>query len=247
MTIYWWTIGLQAINVTVLIWILARFFWRPVAAIIEQRRSASAAALDDAEATRKAAAAALADLERSRAGIAKERAGVIDAARGEAEQARATLIEAAERQAAAMAEASRAALRTERDDAVAEWEVQARRLAVDISRRLVGRLGSAAVDERFLAGLLDEIEALPGPERQSVAAEGGVVEAVSAAPIGPADQDRYRKLIADAFGAAPTIVFKVEEELLAGLELRGPHLAIHNSWRADLDRISDALGHERQS
>ena len=35
MTIDWWTLGLQAVNVAVLIWLLGRFFWKPVAAMIE--------------------------------------------------------------------------------------------------------------------------------------------------------------------------------------------------------------------
>jgi F-type H+-transporting ATPase subunit b len=37
MTIDWWTLGIQAVNVIILVWLLARFFWRPVAAMIEQR------------------------------------------------------------------------------------------------------------------------------------------------------------------------------------------------------------------
>ena len=35
MSIDWVTLGLQAVNVAILIWILARFFWRPLAAMIE--------------------------------------------------------------------------------------------------------------------------------------------------------------------------------------------------------------------
>jgi F-type H+-transporting ATPase subunit b len=30
-TIDWWTLGLQAVNVLILIWLLGYFFWRPVA------------------------------------------------------------------------------------------------------------------------------------------------------------------------------------------------------------------------
>ena len=41
MTIDWWTLGLQTINVLILIWLLAHFFWRPVAGMIEQRRAAA--------------------------------------------------------------------------------------------------------------------------------------------------------------------------------------------------------------
>ena len=41
MTIDWWTLGIQTVNVIILIWLLGRFFWRPVAAMIEQRRAAA--------------------------------------------------------------------------------------------------------------------------------------------------------------------------------------------------------------
>ena len=34
--------------------------------------------------------------------------------------------------------------------------------------------------------------------------------------------------------------------LIAGLELRGAHVAVSNSWRADLDRIRQELLHEQQ-
>ena len=39
MTIDWWTLGIQTVNVVVLVWLLQHFFWRPVAAMIEQRRA----------------------------------------------------------------------------------------------------------------------------------------------------------------------------------------------------------------
>jgi len=29
MTIDWWTLGLQTVNVAILVWLLQRFFWRP--------------------------------------------------------------------------------------------------------------------------------------------------------------------------------------------------------------------------
>ncbi len=38
MTIDWWTLALQAANVLILVWLLARFFWKPVAGMIAERR-----------------------------------------------------------------------------------------------------------------------------------------------------------------------------------------------------------------
>ena len=91
MTIDWWTLGIQAVNVLILIWLLARFFWRPVAAIIEQRRATAQQILAEAEAKRSQATNALAEIERTRAGFDREREAIIAAAHEAAEQARAVL------------------------------------------------------------------------------------------------------------------------------------------------------------
>ncbi len=76
MSIDWWTLALQALNVLILIWLLARFFWRPVAGMIEQRRTAAQSLLSDAEAKHAEAEAALADIARTQAGFTQERAAI---------------------------------------------------------------------------------------------------------------------------------------------------------------------------
>ena len=96
----------------------------------------------------------------------------------------------------------------------------------------------------FLDWLLGEIRKLPASERSTVAANGAALEAVSAAPIEPAEQERYRRLIGEAFGAHPRINFRADPTLIAGLELHGPHLVINNSWRADLASILADLEHD---
>ena len=92
MAIDWWTFGLQTVNVLILIWILSRFFWRPVAAMIERRRVQAQALLDDAQAARDAAAKSLAEAEKRSAGFAKERESILQQARGEAAEARRALM-----------------------------------------------------------------------------------------------------------------------------------------------------------
>ena len=45
-----WTLGFQAVNVLVLVWLLHRFFWKPVAGMIVTRQTAAATLLEEAEA-----------------------------------------------------------------------------------------------------------------------------------------------------------------------------------------------------
>jgi F-type H+-transporting ATPase subunit b len=247
MTIDWWTLGIQTVNVVILVWLLGRFFWRPVAFMIEQRRATAERILADAEAKRIEATAALAEIERTRAGFAQEREAILAAAHEVAERARVARLEEVARQTASLEARAKAAIEKEKVEAEKAWAARSSRLAVDIAARLAVRLDGPAVRAAFLDWLLKEIRGLPEPVRQAAAANGIALEAISATPLDPADQERYRALIGDAFGAHPQIVFKADPALIAGLELHGPHLVMSNSWRADLARILVELTNDNRA
>ena len=149
MTVDWWTLGIQAVNVIILIWLLARFFWRPVAAMIEQRRDTAQQILTEAETKRSQATDALAEIERTRAGFDKEREAVIIAAHEAAEQARTALLASAAKEAASLEASARAAIEKEQSTADAAWAERANLLAVEIAQRLVSRLNGAVRKRRL--------------------------------------------------------------------------------------------------
>jgi len=246
MTVNWWTLGIQTANVVILIWLLGRFFWRPVAAMIEQRRASVLQILAEAEAKRNEATAALVEVERTRTGFAREREAILAAAHEDAEQARAARLEGAEKEAASLEAAASAAIGKEKEAADKACAERASRLAVEIAERLAARLDGRLVRAAFLDWLVEEIRVLPETARRAVATDGVTLEAISATPLEPADQEHYREVISVAFGAHPKIAFKADPTLIAGLELRGPHLVVSNSWRADLSRILADLTHDDQ-
>jgi F-type H+-transporting ATPase subunit b len=246
MTIDWWTLGIQAVNVLILVWLLGRFFWRPVAAMIEQRRATAQHTLAEAEAKRDQATAALAEIERTRAGFVEEREAILTAAHKAAEGARTELLEKAAKEAATLEAAAKAATEKEKEAADKTWADRASRLAVEIAERLAARLDGPAVRATFLDWLLKEIRTLPDSARQAIATNGVVLETISATSLEPADQKRYQTLIGEAFGNHPEIAFKVDPMLIAGLELHGPHFTVNNSWRADLTKILADLSHDKQ-
>ena len=173
MTIDWWTLGIQTVNVVILIWLLGRFFWRPVAAMIEQRRATAQQILAEAEAKRSQATAALAEIERTRAGFAREREAILAAAHEAAEQARTARLAEAAKEAAALEAAAKAAI--EKEQAAADKALgRAGQPACGRNRRSAWprRLDGPAVRAAFLDWLLKEIRALPEPVRQAVAANG---------------------------------------------------------------------------
>jgi F-type H+-transporting ATPase subunit b len=236
MTIDLWTLGLQAVNVAILIWILARFFWRPVAAMIEARRDAANRMLAEAEAKRGEAEGAVAEAVKARAGFAAERDAILAAAGATAEQESATRRAEADRQAGEIEAAARAAMAAERQAAERAFAERAARLSLEIAARLAGRLDAAAVRAAFLDGLVAAIRAL-SDEKRGDAASGGNLEIVSASPLPPDEQAAAQRRVAEAFGGGVEVGFAVDPALVAGLELRGAHLIVANNWRADLDRL----------
>lgn len=241
MAVNWWTLGIQAVNVAILVWLLQRFFWRPVSAMIEQRRTAVQRTVAEAEAGRTQAAAALADVERTRAGFGAERDKLLADAHEAAERDHAATVGDATKQAAALLAAAKVEVEKEKADAEAAWNERSSQLAVDIAGRLATRLDGASVQAAFLDWLIAAIQALPVAERQ--AADGTALEALSATALSPADQERAGALIGRAFGASTRIAFKVDPTLIAGLELHGDHFTVGNSWRADLAAILADLTH----
>ncbi len=241
MTIDWWTLGIQTVNILILVWLLGRFFWRPVAAMVEQRRSAAQASLKEAVASQAAAKAALDHIAKTRAGFTAERDAILKTAQEAAAKASEARLAEDSALAATREAAGKAAIAQERAQAEKAWAGNASSLATDIAGRLAARLDGTAVRAAFLDWLLQGIAAQPEATRQAAGAAG--LEATTATPLDAAEQVHCRAMIGKALGGEPAIIFKVDPTLIAGLELRGPHLAVGNSWRADLAAIQADLSH----
>ena len=244
MTIDWWTLGFQTVNVVVLVWLLKHFFWGPVAAVIAKRRATAQQTETDSAAQHASAAEAAKVMAGTRSGLAKEREVILAAARTDAEQARATLLDQATTEAAALRAAATAAIQTDAQAADKAWTERSSHLGIDIAGRLAARLDGPAVRAAFLNWLVNAVRALPEPARRAVADQTAALEAVSATPLDAAEQKHATELIGAAFGGHPDIVYSIDPALIAGLELRAPHLIVSNSWRADLADIDADLVHD---
>ncbi len=232
MTIDWWTLGIQTVNVAVLVWLLQRFFWRPVSAMIAKRRDAAQAALTEAQAKDDKAKASLAEIAKTRAGFAAEHAEILKQAHAAAEQATAATLAATALKVTSLEKAGAATIAASSKAAEAAWADRSSRLAVEIAAKLAARLDGPTVQQRFLAWLVDHLRGLPNTVRNTT--KGSALEIVSSGPI---DQAATGAEIAKALGTTPKFTFRIDSSLIAGLEPHGGHLDVTNSWQADLARI----------
>lgn len=188
-------------------------------------------------ATRAKAVAALADVEKTRAGFAKERESILGDAHKAADAARATILAKAQTDAEALQSAAKAAIEKDRKTQEGAWAECSADLAIDIAGRLAARLDGAAVQACFLEWLLAEIRKLPEPVRKAARAKDVKLEVRSAVKLDAAARKSCGNSIAEALGGDPHIAFRTDHKLIAGFELYGDQLIVRSSWRTDLATI----------
>ena len=231
MTIDWWTLGIQTVNVVILIWLLGRFFWRPVAAMIEQRaptaqqdsgRGASASATERPPRARRSSARSprRGNAKRRRQPRPRDRRGP-------------RCLEAGRDEQPALREAAKAAIEKEKEAADKAWRAErASRLRSKSRGQPPGWCRRSCVPPSW-TGSSKEIRSFPEPAQRRCGRNARCVEATSAVTAA-ATSERFTEGARRSLAHPDLLEVTVEPALIAGLELDGPHLVVSNSWRADL-------------
>lgn len=237
MTLDWWGLGLQAINVLILVWLLSRVFWRPVAGAITRRQEAAQAQLEEGKTAQVKADAALAEVVETRGGIATERDAILAEAKTAADTVAKATLKDAQTKADSLIAAARTAIDRDRNTARKENATRAAELSVEIAARLLGRFNTAEVQAAFLAQLVEAIADMSASDRAALIASADGTEIVTATDIEDAERAKIERAVKDALGGTPSVRVVTDPSLIAGLELRNGHFVLHNSWRADLETI----------
>lgn len=235
-----WTLALQAVNVLVLIWILKRFLFKPVMAMVERRQAAIRQTLDSAEAARAEAEKSQQAVEARLAAIKTEADEIlVSAQKAAAERAFAAEAEAV----SAIEEKKRAAealLQADRRAAGGVLAQTAADLAEQMALRLLARIPPETGFAVFLEGLargLTEADPMLRAELAAAAQVSPGLEVRTPMPLEEAARESCRARIEAVLGPAPYLHFTTKPGLLAGVELHGPHGSLHNSWGADMETM----------
>jgi F-type H+-transporting ATPase subunit b len=243
MQIDWSTLGLQAVNAVVLIWLLAHFLFRPVLDAIVARQKAAGQLIADAKAAKAAA-----ETERNKAAaeaarLAEHRSEALKAAEAEAAAAKATLLVTAQADADKLRATAKAQIEAERRTEALAAEDRAGKLAIDIVAKLLDRLPREARVSAFIDGIATGLAKLPQGTRASVGADGTSIHLTIARAVTPQEEEACRKALSDVLGHPVAVEVSVDPALIAGIELEAAHAVVRNSFRADLIRLKSELVH----
>lgn len=240
----WWTIGLQTINFGILVWLLHRFLYKPVLAMIDARKVEVRRQFDAAKEIEEKAKTELAQVEAARAGIAHEREAALNAAALQAKELAEARRAQAEREAQALIDATRKTLAEEREKALDE----ARRLALDLgaefAQRLLAEVPMQYRAEAWIERIEQHLNALSPAERDALARQlddGKTLTVVTACPLPPATTDQWKERLGRSFGNSG-VTFEVNPDLIAGAELHFPTAILRFSWQSALMAARTEVG-----
>lgn len=241
MNIHWSTLLLQTVNALILIWLLARFLFRPVARIIAERQAQAERLLQDAEDERQAAQAEHQKAVQHLEDLAKHRSEAMSQATSESEELKNTVLKNAKKKAVQRRQEAdhKLALETANlQGKLSEWVNQQASIMVE---KLMTRLPDDARIGGFIAELADSLAALPSSDREELINNNEVYLIKCARALTTQESKELQSALDTALGHAIKIKLEVAPELIAGLEVDAQHFSIRNSLKADLEQLTQRV------
>ena len=240
----WTTFALEILNFLVLVWVLQRFLYKPVANTIAQRKAGIEKTIVDAR-----TAQAEADAHK------REYESRLDDWAREKEMARAQLLEEIGTERAHLLAALHASLDQEREKSRVLEErhnVQIRRMAEEVARarggqfvaRLLSRLASADLERGIMDTLLEDLSRLTEADLQALRAAGVEaayrIKVTSRYPIAKDGRDVLAQALGRLLGKPVACEFAEAPELLAGLRITLGAWVLHANLRDELRFFAEA-------
>lgn len=151
------TILAQIVNFLILLFVLAKFAYKPLLKAMEDRRSKIIKDLDTAEQTRQDAAALKKQYEEQLAAARKEAAGIVDKANKIAQSLHDEMMDEARKEKETMLAAAQEHIEQEKQKALLEIRTEVIELSTQIAGKVLKQKLDSAADQQMVTQATDEI------------------------------------------------------------------------------------------
>lgn len=223
MLIDWFTVGVQALNFLVLVWLMRRFLYRPVLRAIDAREARIAAEIADAKSTKTEAEAERAEFQQKNAEFEEERAALFAKVSNEADLLRQKLRDESTEKAASEREKWRDSLATEQRNLRETLTRKAREEVFAISRKTLADLADSSLEEAIAKVLIRRLVELKAEDKDlletAFSSEASPLVR-SAFELQKAEREAIQQAIHRTFSTNTQLVFETSPDLIGGIELR---------------------------
>jgi F-type H+-transporting ATPase subunit b len=223
MLIDWFTVGAQALNFIILVWLLRRFLYKPILNAVDAREKLIARELADAEGKKAEARKERDAFERKNEEFDRQRAGLLSKATDEAKTERQRLLDDARKAADVLSAKRQQALRDDAGNLSQALRLRTEQEVFAIARKALADLASTSLEERMTAVFVDRLHALDAKAKAGLAAalkaasQPAVVR--SAFELPAAQRAILQKALNEAFSTDIHLRFETAPHLVSGMEL----------------------------
>jgi F-type H+-transporting ATPase subunit b len=243
----WTTFALEVLNFLVLVWLLKRFFYRPVLATIEARRAENAKMIEGAQTLRREAQDLKSDYEARLAAVDKEATAArlrLDAEIATERKKRLVALDGELANEHKRREAMEARQSTER---ALILERKAVAVGARFTARLLERLAGPELEARLVDLALDDLDSLPSDKLETLRAAlrgpGVNIRVVTAYPLDAARRAAIARSLEGLAGPATAPEFREDAMLKAGICIMAGAWVLMANLRDELGFFTEALEH----
>jgi F-type H+-transporting ATPase subunit b len=223
MLIDWFTVGAQALNFLILVWLMKRFLYKPVLNAIDAREKRVADELADAAAKKAEAQRECDEFQLRNSEFDRQRAALMGKAADEAKSERQRLLDEARADSDALRAKLQDSLRNERRTLNQEIVRWTQKEVFAIARKALADLCAASLEERMADVFVQRLRSLTGAAKEQLAAAlktaAGPAQVRSAFDLPPAQRSAIEGAVNETFAMEPHVEFEIAPQLVSGIEL----------------------------
>jgi F-type H+-transporting ATPase subunit b len=223
MLIDWFTVGAQALNFLLLVWLLKRFLYKPILTAIDAREKNIAAKLAEADAKKTEAQKQYDDFQNKNKTFDEQHTALFGKATEEAKAERARILDEARKEADNLRAGQAAALRSEQTRLGAEITRTAKEEVFAIARKTLADLATASLEERVGAVFTRRLGEMDAKAKETLAvalktsSEPALVQ--SAFDLPACQRATIQNALNETFAAEIRVRFETAGDAICGIEL----------------------------
>ncbi len=188
MLIDWFTVGAQAVNFLILVWLMKRFLYKPILNAIDAREKKVAAELADADAKRAEALKERDQFQQKNDEFDRQRLGLMNKAQDDAKAEREKLLEEARQAAEQLRVKSKERFAIDAENLKQSISHRTQQEVFAIARKTLSDLASASLEEQVAATFIRRITEMDSSTRAGLVASltsGITSSSISGSASGP--------------------------------------------------------------
>src|SRR5664280_2028888 len=223
MLIDWFTVGAQALNFLILVWLMRRFLYKPILHAIDEREKHVATELANADAKKAEAQKEHDEFQHKNAEFDQQQAALLSKATDEAQAERQRLLDEARKAADVLSAKRQKALRSDAHNLNQAISRRAQKEVFAIARKALTDLATTSLEERLGEVFTRRLREMDGKAKEGL---GAALKTASDPAIVrstfdvPAEQRAaIQNALNETFSADIRVRFETAPDLISGIEL----------------------------